>query len=138
MHVSNWLNSRFSTIRFPIHGIMYLVMKMRISSRIYNFGFVSVAKSAFESHFPNSIIPGKKKIYSVKTFCSHQIWQIYITKYYFHQSAICFQTLFSYFSGQFLLWCPSTLCREHCPISPFHIRSLLWWWGRWMGNAKLL
>ena len=59
-----------------------LVIKMRISRRIYNLGFALVAKSAFESHFPNSIIPGKRKIYSVKTFCSQQIWQIYITKYY--------------------------------------------------------
>ena len=41
---------------------------MRISSRIYNLGFASVAKSAFESHFPNSIIPGKRKICSVKPF----------------------------------------------------------------------
>ena len=60
-----------------------IVIKMRISSRIYNLGFASVAKSAFESHFPNSIIPGKQKIYIVKTFCSQKIWQIYITKYYF-------------------------------------------------------
>ena len=47
-----------------------LVIKMRISRRIYNLGFAKVAKSAFESHFPNSIIPGKRKIYSVKNFCS--------------------------------------------------------------------
>ena len=39
-----------------------LVIKMRISSRIYSLGFASVAKSAFESHFQNSIIPGKWKI----------------------------------------------------------------------------
>ena len=62
-----------------------LVIKMRISSRISNLNFASVAKSAFESHFPNSIIPGKQKIHSVKNFCLQQIWQIYITKYYcFH------------------------------------------------------
>ena len=38
-----------------------LVLKVKISSRIYNLGLASIAKSAFESHFPNSIIPGKPK-----------------------------------------------------------------------------
>ena len=139
--MSNWLNSRFSTIKFPIHGMILLqvvnsqkgsflqpkltfflpklnkkqvitltlgswpqsshidlrvsadpedvkndpqqaskktseillpvLFKMRISSRISNRGFALVAKSSFESHFPNSIIPGKSKI------CSQQIQQIY-------------------------------------------------------------
>ena len=39
-----------------------------------------VAKLSLNSHFPNSKTPGKQENYSVKTFCSHQIWQIYITK----------------------------------------------------------
>ena len=50
-----------------------LVLKMRTLGSVYNLGLASMAKSAFESHFPNLIITGKQKIYSVKTFYSQQI-----------------------------------------------------------------
>ena len=66
MNVSNWLISRFSTIKFPICTRNDLVKKSESQAGFYNLGFASVAKSAFESNFPNSIIPGKRKIYGVK------------------------------------------------------------------------
>ena len=40
-----------------------------------------VAKLSLDSHFPKSKTPGNQEIYKAKTFCSHQIWQIYLTKY---------------------------------------------------------
>ena len=43
-------------------------MKMRISSRIYNLDFASITKSAFESHFPDSIIPVNGKFVVSKPF----------------------------------------------------------------------
>ena len=51
---------------------------------------------------------------------------------------LCLKIYNFYFLGQFLLWCSSTLCREHCPITSFYLCSLLRWWRRWLGNAKLL
>ena len=82
INLANWLDSRFSTIYFHFHGVISF-KKLRISWQIYPLDFVSGAKLSLDSHFPNSKTPGKQENYSVKTFCSHQIWQIYITKYYF-------------------------------------------------------
>ena len=45
-----------------------LVIKMKISSRIYSLGFASVAKSGFESHFPNSIVLVNGKFILSKPF----------------------------------------------------------------------
>ena len=79
INLANWLDSRFSTIYFHFHGVISF-KKLRISWQIYPLDFVSGAKLSLDSHFPNSKTPGKQENYSVKTFCSNQFWQIYITK----------------------------------------------------------
>ena len=60
--------------KFPIHGII-LLSKWHSYVGFTNSALPREQISAFKSHFPNLIILGKWKIYSVKTFCSQQIWQ---------------------------------------------------------------
>ena len=67
---------------------------MRISWQIYPLDFVLGAKLSLDSHFPNSKTPGKQENYSVKIFCSNQIWQIHIKEILFDFSTFyCFRIL---------------------------------------------
>ena len=83
IHLTNWLVSRFFHYKFPFSQ-SHLVPKIEnlvtdLPPRPH-LGCKIVTRFSF-SKLEDT---WKTENYSVKTFYSHQIGQIYITKYYFH------------------------------------------------------
>ena len=82
IHLTNWLVSTFFHYKFPFlrsHLVWKIENLMTNLPPRLCLGYKIVTRFSFSK----LVDSWKTENYCVKTFCSHHIWQIYITKYYF-------------------------------------------------------
>ena len=127
IHLKNWLNSRLFHYKFSFSQ-SHLVQKIEnLVTDLPPQLQLGLQNCHWTLIFQNWTTPGKQENYGVKTFCSHQTWQIYITKYYCNIFWLDKEMKFEperYFVSKYVwFW---TICQNYLPF--LHLTKFPTWW----------